>query len=435
MINENSNQLRLSILPESLSRIVESVSESIDCDPSMVLMPLLAGCSGAIGNSVVIQIAGDWTEPAILWCGVVAESGNKKTPAAKKILSPIRRLQQQLIRDWELEIDGLMENASKPTRPRILVGDSTVEAMAPLFKENPRGLLLLRDELAGFINSMDAYKSGKGGDASHWLSMFNAEPIHVDRKKDRESICVPAASLSIFGGIQPEILKRSFAGENQENGMMARFLFAYPENRKQRFHEGSVPDSITTEIELLMNRLFEISMCVDSIGVPVPSVVAFDGEAKELFKKWCNRLGEETFSYSGPSAAFINKLPATVARLALVFHLSKWAVGSLGVFEQLVDKQTVDGAIILGGWFREQIEQIHEDMHVTSEENAENKILKTIARADLITERQIKRSVGLPYKEVRRVINYLLEQRLIKSISRTGFGRPTTDYCLAELRM
>ena len=55
-----------------------------------------------------------------------------------------------------------------------------MEAIAPLLQANPRGLLLSRDELAGWIGSFDRYTGGKGSaDAAHWLSMHNGEEIVV----------------------------------------------------------------------------------------------------------------------------------------------------------------------------------------------------------------------------------------------------------------
>ena len=63
--------------------------------------------------------------------------------------------------------------------------DATVEAVAPILEANPRGVLLARDELAGWIRSFDRYAGGKGGgDAAHWLSMHNGEAVVVDRSFD-----------------------------------------------------------------------------------------------------------------------------------------------------------------------------------------------------------------------------------------------------------
>ena len=64
-----------------------------------------------------------------------------------------------------------------PTKPELPIADrcwtddATTEAMAMLLQQNPRGLLMVRDELAGWFN-FDRYAGGKGGgDAAKWLEM------------------------------------------------------------------------------------------------------------------------------------------------------------------------------------------------------------------------------------------------------------------------
>src|SRR3970282_2004204 len=103
------------------------------------------------------------------------------------------------------------EQPMSPEADRCVVSDTTVEALAPLLLANPRGLLLARDELAGWIGSFDRYAGGKGGaDPAHWLSIHNGESIVMDRKTGiRPTIFVPQAYVSVCGGIQPAILHRA----------------------------------------------------------------------------------------------------------------------------------------------------------------------------------------------------------------------------------
>ena len=43
------------------------------------------------------------------------------------------------------------EEGEAPPCPRMLVNDATVEKLGELLNENPRGILLVRDELPGFL--------------------------------------------------------------------------------------------------------------------------------------------------------------------------------------------------------------------------------------------------------------------------------------------
>ncbi len=73
---------------------------------------------------------------------------------------------------------------TKPADVRTLYCcDTTLEGLVPILLQNPRGVLLTRDELVGWIGSFDKYSKGSASaDVAHWLSLYNAESITVDRK-------------------------------------------------------------------------------------------------------------------------------------------------------------------------------------------------------------------------------------------------------------
>jgi len=63
--------------------------------------------------------------------------------------------------------------------------DCTREALCDLLRENPRGLLVHRDELAGWARSLNQYKGGKGNDKQFWLNLWSGEPVAVNRRGRR----------------------------------------------------------------------------------------------------------------------------------------------------------------------------------------------------------------------------------------------------------
>lgn len=113
---------------------------------------------------------------------------------------------------------------------RCVASDTTVEALVGILENNPRGLLVHKDELAGWVRSMDQYKGGKGSDRQHWLSFWSGDEVVVDRKSRMgEPLIVAKPFVSLFGGIQPSMLGELGAGA--EDGLIDRFLFAYPKVR------------------------------------------------------------------------------------------------------------------------------------------------------------------------------------------------------------
>ena len=61
-------------------------------------------------------------------------------------------------------------------------------------------MLVVRDELAGWIGSFDRYAQGSGSDVAKWLEMFGGRPMVVDRKT-KASLYVPMAAVSLTGMI------------------------------------------------------------------------------------------------------------------------------------------------------------------------------------------------------------------------------------------
>src|SRR4029450_6865362 len=109
----------------------------------------------------------------------------------------------------------------KPVCRRFTVSDVTAEALAVRLEQNPRGLLLVRDELAGFFTGLNQYKAGgKGGDGAAFLAMHGPRPLVIHPKNpDKPSIYVPLANVSIVGAIQPGVLRRLLTRDRMESGM------------------------------------------------------------------------------------------------------------------------------------------------------------------------------------------------------------------------
>jgi hypothetical protein len=84
---------------------------------------------------------------------------------------------------------------------RYKTEDATVEKISKILLENPRGILVHRDELSGWLRNLD--KQGREGDRSFYLESWNGTgSFDVDRI-GRGSLHIPALCLSILGSIQP----------------------------------------------------------------------------------------------------------------------------------------------------------------------------------------------------------------------------------------
>ena len=160
---------------------------------------------------------------------------------------------------------------------RNVVQDTTVEALVPLLMDNPRGLLLARDELNGWFGSFDRYASGKGGaDEAHWLSMHSGNSFVVDRKtSDRTTLRVPRAFVSITGGIQPKILQRVLGTKHIESGLAARILFTNPPRKRKRLPKAKIsPDLLPINMSSLPS-LFQSPLVIEEKRIFPPKLYIF----------------------------------------------------------------------------------------------------------------------------------------------------------------
>ncbi|MFN7022271.1 MAG: DUF3987 domain-containing protein, partial [Phycisphaerales bacterium] len=337
------------VLPEPIRGFVTEAAEAIGCDASYVALPLLSGLASAIGNTHRIALKRGWTEPAIVWTAIVGDSGTAKSPALELGLRPIRKRQHGAMKEhaeaMKQHADALAMHErdaahwkrsksdtpppAKPEAPiadRCWTDDATTEALAVLLQQNPRGLLMVRDELAGWFN-FDRYAGGKGGgDAAKWLEMFGGRPTLVDRKLGG-TLYVPRAAVSIAGGIQPETLRRALGQEHRDNGLAARLLLTCPPRRAKRWTEADVNADTEAAVATVFDRLFGLTPEIDDDGDERPRLVTLADDGKRAWVRFYNEHAGEQVNLSGDEAAAWSKLEGYAARLALVVHLTRWAAG------------------------------------------------------------------------------------------------------------
>jgi len=123
--------------------------------------------------------------------------------------------------------------------------DVTTEALIEILAENDDGVLMKRDELAGFFGSFDAYRSGSNKDESFYNEAFDGQYAKVNRKSsDKKVLAAKHTYCSITGGIQPDTFKAILKTHPGflYSGLMARLLFSMPPDRVRNFSEASISE-------------------------------------------------------------------------------------------------------------------------------------------------------------------------------------------------
>ncbi len=244
-------------------------------------------------------------------------------------------------------------------------------------------MLLARDELSGWFGSFDKYASGKGGaDAAHWLSMFNAGSLAVDRKTGTPRvICVPNAAMCITGGIQPGVLKRALGVEHRESGMAARFLLASPPRKAKSWSDAEMDPRQEARYAEVLNRLYDLPFGTDSEGQRCPQVVGLSPEAKAVFRAFYDLNATELAQLCGDLSAAWSKLEEYPGRLALVIHFVRWAANdpTLGCPET-IDAASMSAAVQLVEWFKHEARRVYAHLSESESEQKQRRLVEWIER-------------------------------------------------------
>ena len=228
----------------------------------------------------------------------------------------------------------------------------TVEKLAQVLEDNPRGTLLLRDELAAWFGSFTRYKGKQGGsDVPNWLEMHRAGCLIVDRKTgDRPSIFVPRAATCVTGGIQPGTLARCLTVENLDAGLGARILPPWPPRQPKVWKEDEIHPEVSQAYESLLRALADLTFGENDRKEREPFALRMTPEAKAVWVEYYNEWAKRQAAVEGATAAAYAKLEGGAARLALL-HSVITRVGVLADDCDPIEADSMRAGITLARWF------------------------------------------------------------------------------------
>jgi len=364
------------LLPDVLRTWVTDEASRMPCPADFVATAAIVALGSIIGARCAIKpkARDDWAIVPNLWGGVVALPSAKKTPGINSGMKPLDRLIARSMDEHRAAMDGyeaecvvheaqreaieasIKKTAKKsnfgsngstlgslsqnlqshkkgaptpPTLRRFKSNDSTIEKLGELLRENPAGMLMLRDELVGLIASWD--REGREADRAFFLEAWNGNGSFDTDRIGRGSIFIPNLCVSIFGGIQPDKLiayLEQASNALANDGMLQRFqLLVYPDPVKWEWIDRT-PNKQARD---RAHEVFEALSDFDPVtwgAMPADDFVKFpyfkfDGAAQEIFIEWATDLhGKKLPAEDSPIiqqhlAKFDKLFPA----IALVLHL------------------------------------------------------------------------------------------------------------------
>jgi hypothetical protein len=361
-------------LPPSMQTFVTQGARATGCDPVAIALPALCAVAGILGGACRLQVKSTWQAPPILWGCLLGESGSRKSPAMRLALAPLREYEKAAHSESQTASPPWVQASSLYTKTpprRLLVSDTTADALAQIAQENPLGLLLARDELAGFFGDIEQYG---GGEEAFYLSAYDGEQVTLDRKTNREHIFVPQAALSIIGTCQPAVFARLMKLQRRESGFLARFLVVEPPTSPSDLPDESLDDSILDNWRTTIARLLTFNSQIN---------LTLDEDSQALYRDFFRAHNEAAKNETGDWRAFLAKAEQLPLRLALVLHHIHLAEESespsipphiptrsvsKGSPSSHIPAHTMASSIQLTRWFIQEAQRVYYLLSATPEE-------------------------------------------------------------------
>lgn len=357
------------MIPDGLRPWILDIADRLAVPPEMPTVAAIVAAGGLVGRQLALKPEqfDDWQVVPNLWGGINAPPGFLKSPTIEQALRPLYRLAREAhdayeaeaaYRDAEAEYFAIqiasakeeLKRATKsgdkrgievainqiaeakrsadsqPRERRYFTSDATIEKLGELLRDNPRGILLVRDELAGWMLGME--RDARKSEREFYLEAWGGTGSHTVDRIGRGTIHIPNMCVSIFGSIQPGKLGRwvrgAVRGEEQADGLLQRLqVLVWPEQLGEWRKVTTWPDSGARD------RAYEIFKALDRLpteaeGGEIPSVHFNDG-GQELFDQWRRELERRTRSaelVNTPAfAAHLGKYRSLMPSLALLFGL------------------------------------------------------------------------------------------------------------------
>lgn len=359
------------MLPEALRDYVYDVADRQQSLPDFVAVAAVVGLSGLLGRKALIcpKQLDDWSVTPNQWGAIIGRPSAMKSPSMKEALKPLKQFDIKAAQEFEedfknyeeecqlIELEKqaaknkaktalkrddresarealkISESLSLPSRKRLVVNDATVEKLGELLKENPNGLILVRDELSGWLAKLN--KEDYQTDRAFYLECFDGNGYYSYDRIGRGTIVIQNCTLSVIGGIQPSkiaTLVRDAIRGTADDGLIQRFQLAiWPDDIGSWEWIDRTPNQQAKE---KYNAVFEMVHNLNFNTVDdEPYLFRFTDEAQKLFITWMKEIQDYARSTDVHPAleSHMLKMPQTIAGMALLFEIVDGGRQAVGI--------------------------------------------------------------------------------------------------------
>lgn len=347
---EQHRAFPLDVFQPKIRKFICEAAASRQCLIDFVALPVLAVAAAAIGATRAIRQESDWVDLPGIYGALVGRPGSAKTPAINAVVRPLEAIQKRYIDQYREAIRDFDEatrsfraarpegngdiDADPPVAParpapmqHVLTTDPTIDALAANLEINPRGILIFKDELSRLL--MTGGGQIRGRERLFFLSCWSNKMTKRDLKSaPNEPTYLERPLVGILGGIQPDLLRTLQLHNTDDDGLMSRFLFCWPE--RQRF-PSCTDTKLSEQSELnwndMVNRLHRLEFDNTAAEPNRPIELCLDDDAKNVRRVFFEKLQAyvETQNMSPSLEATCLKMRTYFGRFALVLRLLRAA--------------------------------------------------------------------------------------------------------------
>ena len=402
----------LEIFPKAIRDIIEALEEYENYNVDFTSASFLTVFAAAMGNTWSVRFMTGWVSRPIIYMVLVGSPSCGKTPPLQQAVAPLLKLdgeydmiyckEMETYRRWERmsakqrERHSLPEEMKMPQRKCHVVVDSTVEALIGALRDNPRGVLIYKDEIDSLLSNFNRYN---GSDEGYFLSLFSGTPFKYSRKSNNEHIFLANPYCSIIGSTQPGRLDEQFGGKRMMNGFSSRFLKVYPEiDKMPSWNDTAMPDGVLEEWERIIRKVVAATPSTDQEGKATSIELLFSQEAKLRVIQWKDEVNNKVYAETDSDAvrALCGKLETYLVRFCLVIQIMHCICGESGMDE--IEPGTAELAIKLTEYFRNMESRIAPEIETGILDNRFTELLGNL-RDSFTTAEAVREALQLGISE------------------------------------
>ncbi|MDJ1007693.1 MAG: DUF3987 domain-containing protein [Paracoccaceae bacterium] len=299
-----------------IGQFAKAFASATGFDQSGVIVASVTAAASVIDDryKLTVRHESNWHVSARQWSFLCGGPSAGKSPAIRAASAHVKLMHGILHERWRSANEGKPRQDKDPA-PALYTSDTTVPALSERLQGNPRGLLMLTEEFASWVGSID---SGDRGDAvknrGDWLQLRDGGPHQIDRV-ERGSVFVPNWGVSVLAACTPDGLAKQLK-HLPEDGLIQRFvpcILGAPDLDAT----GDASAAMTTWGQWLEWAYGATAQGFDTF-------IQFSSDARAMFDEEVRALRQlviATEEFAPAYAAHLGKHPGMLAEAALVFHV------------------------------------------------------------------------------------------------------------------